>query len=501
MNVRIGAALAALCFAAGCAGSSGIVPNGSIAAPAAQRDRISAGQFSGVQIAPADPGYLRGDAAGLRLWGSTPRALIVRALDSSGKPVTGAAAPAISIVSKSPSRLSVAAGATNGRFILSAATTADSNSACPACPVVRPGNARLAITLTPKAGKAQHIWVTVTVAHKIVAVSLNPNPNPNIGGTDAVMQYYDDNVKPSVIWDDIILRNDVYFPNVTGLAFGADGSFYIANSGLLGYPGGVTKYAAASDSPVPVGTFTSPNLLSPAGIALDARDNLYVADNGFETVTRFSKGGSSVTIAPTWEAGADVTGVAVDGTRGELDVAMTGVGTYAPPKAANVGRIVVLPLTFKATTTALRQIDSTAKNGVNEPYGVAIDTLGRLFVVNDYVSIVQGPPGPGPEFSTLTRYGGAIVSSSTLPDATVSKRLIWPLAVATDVAGTVYVANSTPPKNNGTPGKIYVLQYDGAFKSGAKSRSTIDLSAGMPAAYLPYLMNVEGIAVDPSPLR
>jgi hypothetical protein len=288
---------------------------------------------------------------------------------------------------------------------------------------------------------------------------------------------------------------------VTGLAFGADGAFYIADSGLLGYPGNVTKYAPGSSDPTPVQTFASANLLSPAGIALDANDNLYVADNGFETVTRFSKAGSAVTIVPAWEGGADVTAVAVDATRGELDVAMTGVGTYDPPSVADVGRLVVLPLSFKTNSTALRQIDSSAKNGVNEPYGVAVDALGRLFVVNDYVSIVQGPPGPGPEFSTLTRYGAGIASSSARPDATVSKRLIWPLAVATDAAGTVYVANSMPPKNNGSPGKIFVAQYDGAFASGSKARTQVDLSAGMPSVYLPYLLNVEGIAVDPSPLR
>jgi hypothetical protein len=180
---------------------------------------------------------------------------------------------------------------------------------------------------------------------------------------------------------------------------------------------------------------------------------------------------------------------------------MTGVGTYDPPGTVNVGRIVVLPLNFKKTTTALRQINSSAKNGVNQPYGVAVDPLGQLFVVNDYVSIVQGPPGPGPEYSTLTRYAGGIVSSSTLPDATASSRLVWPLAVTTDVAGTVYVANSTPPKNNGKPGKMYLAQYNGAFASGAKPQLQIDLSSGMPAAYAPYLMNVEGVAVDPSPLR
>ncbi len=478
-----------------------MVPSGSPAAPRTGSESISAGQFSGVQIAPVASGYLRGDASGLQLWGAAPRQLLVRALDSSGKPVTGNQAPAISILSKNPSRLAVTAGNLPGRFTLAAVTAAESTSACPACLVVRPGTAKLIVTLKPKAGRVQRVSVTVTVAHKIVAVSLNPEPNPSIGGSDAVMQYFDDNVKPSVIWDDIILHNATSFPNVTGVAFGSDGSLYIANSGLLGYAGGVTKYAAGSTNPTPSQLFTSPNMLSPAGVALDAKDNVYVADNGFETVTRFSKSGSAVTISPPWEAGADVTGVAVDTTRGELDVAMTGVGTYYPPGTVNVGRVVVLPLNFKKTTTALRQIDSTAKNGVNEPYGVAVDPLGQLFVVNDYVSIVQGPPGPGPEYSTLTRYAGGIVSSSTLPDATASARLVWPLAVTTDVAGTVYVANSTPPKNNGKPGKMYLAQYDGAFKSGAKPQLQIDLSAGMPAAYAPYLMNVEGVAVDPSPLR
>jgi hypothetical protein len=495
--------LAAVVFAAGCASGTQTLP--SAAMPFQSRDsHLTAGASSGLAITPAASAYVRGDVTGLRVWGSGAGVVTIRALDANGKPIVGKKAPAIAVSSNTIARLTVApakSGA-SGQFVLTAVTGTDSGSTCPTCLVVRPGSVALLVVVTPQSGKKASYKIPVAVAHKVVAVAFNPFPNPSLGGADAVLQYFDDNVKPSVIWDDIVAHNATSFPNVTGLAFGADGSFYISNSGLLGgAQGTVTKYAPGSATATPVQTFASPNLMSASGVALDARDNVYVSDNGFETVTRFPKKGGSVTIRTAWEGGAGVNGVAVDAANGQLVVAMNGSGLYYSPKSVNVGRLVTYPLNFGPNSAPSSRIDSSASNGVNEPYGVAIGPTGHLYAVNDYVSVVNGPPGPGPEYSTLTRYDAGLVSSNAKPDATASARLMWPLAVATDLTGTVYVANSTPPKNNGTPGKMFLVTYSGSFKTGARGQATIDLSAGIPAAYGPFYMNIEGVAVDPSPLR
>jgi NHL repeat len=476
-----------------CSSSSTPVVDQTLLAPAAHA-------APGITAKPMAPGYLRGNASGLRLWGPQPSNLAIAALDAGGKPLMGNGAPAIAVATQDRSRLTVTpVRNAYGTFTLQAALTAGT-SPCSGCRVVRPGTVMLDVSVTPKNGIARHFPIAVDIAHKIVAISLNPLPNPSLGGSDAVLQYYDDNVKPSVIWDDVYLHNANSFPNVAGLAFGADDSLYVANSGMYGYPGTVTQYAAQSADPTPIKTFANENLRSPAGVALDKTGNVYVADNGYETVTRFPVSGSPVTIHPGWEAGADVVGVAVDSSRGYLYVAMSGVGKYNPPNRKNVGRLLALPLDFGPHAKPIVSIESSHNNGVNEPYGIAVDPMNRLFAVNDYVSIVEGPPGPGPMHSTMTRYDNGLSSPDALPDATSSASLKWTLGVASDSTGTIYVSNDAPPNKKGNAGRISLFEYDGGFASKTRPSKKVDLTPGMPKAYAGYYFNIQGVAVDPSPL-
>jgi hypothetical protein len=463
--------------------------------------RPAAHAVPGITAKPSSSGYLRGNASGLHLWGQQPSNVAIVALDANGKPLTGAEAPDIAVATPDLSRLTVTPVRNSyGTFALHAAVTAGA-SPCSTCRVVRPGLVKLDVSVTPKNGVVRHFSLPVEISHKIVAISLNPNPNPSLGGSDAVLQYYDDNVKPSVIWDDVYLHNATSFANVAGLAFAADDSLYIANSGMYGYPGTVTQYAAQSTDPTPIKTLSSENLRSPASVALDKDGNVYVADNGYETVTRFPTSGSPVTIHPGWEAGSDVVGVATDASRGYLYVAMSGVGKYDPPSRKNVGRLLVLPLNFGSHSKPVLSIESNHNDGVNEPYGLAVDSTGQLFVVNDYVSIVEGPPGPGPMHSTLTRYDNALSSPAALPDATSSAGLKWTLGVAGDSSGTIYVSSDAPPNKKGNSGRISLFEYDGGFATKTRPSKRIDLTPGMPQAYADYYFNIQGVAVDPSPLN
>ncbi len=475
--------IAAFAFCSGCAANAPL-PAGP--GPAVRSVRAAAAGH--LTVTPLQDGYLRGNASGLRLWGERPWRLAI------------GGASTVTATSSDPSVLSVAPvrGAA-GTFALKAVAVKEADATCPQCTIVQPKTVDLLLTATPRGGSASHYRVPVAIAHKIVAVSLNPLPNPSLGGSDAVLQYFDDNVRPSVIWDDFDLDNAHSFTNVGGLAFGDDGSLYVANSGTYDVAGTVTKYSPGSAGADPVRTFASRLLKSASAVAVDAERNVYVADNGFETVTRFARNGHAVTWRPGWEAGADVVGVAVDAGRGQLDIAMSGAGDVSSSGQKYAGRLAALPTNFTDTTAARFEIESKAATGVNEPYGIAVDGAGRTYVVNDCVSIVDGPPGPGPEYSTLAGYARGISSAASRPNATASNGLIWPLSVAVDVAGSVYVANNTPPSASGSPGTMWLLEYDGSDLG--KKPARIDLSRGLPSAYGPYLLNVQGVAVDPSPLR
>ena len=193
-------------------------------------------------------------------------------------------------------------------------------------------------------------------------------------------------------------------------------------------------------------------------------------------------------------------GIAADGN-GNVYVAMADAGLYQPPHDVYVGTLAVLSSTFGSLDLPSPQIASTKTNGVNEPYGIATAADGNVYVVNDYVSIVNQYPGTGPTYSTLTRYAHGLTSAKVLPDATISAGLAWPTSVGTDVAGDVYVGNNTPPSPSGRFGPFFLRRYRGGFSNGEKPVAVVDLSAHLPKSYRDYYLNIQGVAIYPGPLQ
>jgi hypothetical protein len=446
-----------------------------------------------LSVAPVNAGYLRGDATGLRLWGEGAEPVQI----SSTSPGGG---QTITVTSSDPNKLKVTPSTNAGTFTLQAITGADPSSKCPSCLVVTPAKVSLLIGFSDHPGAISR--VPVQIDHKIVYVSMNPYPNPSIGGIDVLLQYYDDNAAPSVIWDDFSLRNTTSIFAVGGLAVGADGTLYVANVGDIGSSGAVTEYPSGTTNPTPAKTLSSPLLVGPRAVAVDARAIVYVADAFNETLTRFQDGGLPVTLLNNFPSGSGVNGVAAD-ANGNLTVSMRDDFLYDSVASPNVGALAVISGAFASHSQPSFLISSSASNGVNEPAAVASAPSGDVYVVNDYVSIIQQYPGPGPTFSTLTRYAHGIVDSTTVPDATISAGLAWPLSVALDIAGTVYVANNniwTGPTHH-TPGSPVVTTYPAKFTSNATPLSSVDVGATLPAAYKDAFLNIQGVAVYPGPLQ
>ena len=102
--------------------------------------------------------------------------------------------------------------------------------------------------------------------------------------------------------------------NPLAIALDAAGNLYVANAGnsCCGYGNSITVYAAgASGNATPIATLvgTLTGLNGPAGLAMDAQGNLYVANSGSNSITVYAAGASG-NVAPIATIAGANTGLA-----------------------------------------------------------------------------------------------------------------------------------------------------------------------------------------------
>jgi hypothetical protein len=156
----------------------------------------------------------------------------------------------------------------------------------------------------------------------------------------------------------------------------------------------------ASPPTTPSATLSS-GISNPASVATDAAGDVFVANEGNNTVEEFSPAGAVVRTLSSGISEPD--SVATDAAG---DVFVANLGSNTVEEFSSAGALV-----------------QTLSSGVNFPESVATDAAGDVFVANFVNSTVE-------EFSPA----GALVQ-------TLSSGISEPVSVATDVAGDVFVAN------------------------------------------------------------
>lgn len=187
------------------------------------------------------------------------------------------------------------------------------------------------------------------------------------------------------------------------VAVDAKGNVYIADQGL----GKVLEYAAGSSTAVSVGT----GLTAPTGVAVDGVGNVYIGDSGniFEVP---NQGGTLNS--------ADQTTLA-KGFGATLNLAVDGAGNlyFADKDNAQVVKLS----TPAVASTILAGVTVTVGSGFTAPTAVAVDGSGNVFVAD------------GSNLDEVPYWGGQSNITTQLSGTTTG--------LALDASGSVYAAEST----------------------------------------------------------
>jgi hypothetical protein len=203
-------------------------------------------------------------------------------------------------------------------------------------------------------------------------------------------------------------------------------------------------FAAGDGTGSADGTRTAARFKFPWGVATDSSGNVYVADTGNDTIRKITPAGAVTTLA----------GLA--GSAGSLDGAGSAARFHGPTGVAtdNSGNVYVAEnynntirkITPAGVVTTLAGLAGSAGSAdgtgsaarFNGPWGVATDSSGNVYVADDSNATIRKIT-PAGAVTTLAGLAGSLGSADGTGSAA---RFYYPLGVATDRSGNVYVADA-----------------------------------------------------------
>jgi sugar lactone lactonase YvrE len=248
-----------------------------------------------------------------------------------------------------------------------------------------------------------------------------------------------------------------YFANPLGVAVDASGNVFVADNGdnsirEIPYIGG--SYGA----PITVGS----GFFFPYAIATDANGNVFVADAGHGSVKEIPYNGGSYGAPITVASGFLTPSQLAQGEFCPTGVAVSPSGSVFAVCNSDLDEI---PFSGGAYGTA-----TTVASGFGFPRGVALDAKGNLFVADATANAVYEVPSNGSGYGALIPLGSGFN---------------YPEGVAVDRAGNVYVADTLNTA-------IKQIPYSGGIY-GAPITVASGFTSTPPGSPLP---GIAGLAVD-----
>jgi len=266
------------------------------------------------------------------------------------------------------------------------------------------------------------------------------------------------------------------FSYPAGVAVDSAGNVYIGDqynqtirkitpAGVVTTLAGTTGLTGSAD-----GTGAAARFDFPSGVAVDSAGNIYVADLYNHTIRKVTPAGVVTTLAGTAGLAGSADGIgAAARFNNPFGVALDSAGNVYVSDQHNYTIRKVTPAggvtTLAGTAGLAGSADGTATTaGFKTPRGVAVDSTGNVYVADEFNSTIRKLTPAG----VVTTLAGTAGMFGSADGTGAAARFNDPFGVAVDSAGNVYVAdysNSTIRKVTAAGGVTTLAGTAGMFGS------------------------------------
>ncbi|HEX4232631.1 MAG TPA: SMP-30/gluconolactonase/LRE family protein [Bryobacteraceae bacterium] len=241
--------------------------------------------------------------------------------------------------------------------------------------------------------------------------------------------------------------------NPAGVALDSAGNLYIADegtntirklspAGTISTIGGTAVYGYSGDG----AAATAAKFAYPAGIAVDTSGNVYVVDSYNSRVRKIATNGLVTTVAGNGRQGYSGNGSAA--TSAELNfpqgIAVDSAGNLFIADTNNscirkVSGGIITTIAGNGTAGYLGDNGPASASELNFPYGGAVDATGNVYIADTLNNVIRQISTTG---TITTVAGNGFRGYSGDGGAPTSAELNFPVSVAVDASGSLYIADS-----------------------------------------------------------